>query len=127
MIRLNLTLCALAPLLLSAPQLAAAPSSDPSIPATQTFTLTDTKDLIEQGLHAEPVDYLGRKAIRLTRPGEDGDGLVLVKGSQFHDGTIEVDIATKITAPPGHRAPGFTGIAFRAAPDASSYELGEFS
>ena len=123
MIRFRLTLCALAVLLLAAPQLAAAPSSDPSIPATQTFTLTDTKDLIEQGLHAEPVDYLGRKAIRLTRPGEDGDGLVMLKGSQFHDGTIEVDIATKITAPPGQRMPGFTGIAFRATPGASSYEL----
>jgi hypothetical protein len=120
MIRLNLTLCAL---LLSAAQLPAAPVSDPNTPATQTFTLSDTKDLIEQGLHAEPVDYLGRKAIRLTRPGEDGAGLALLKGSQFHDGTIEVDIATKITAPPGHRMPGFTGIAFRTAPDASSYEL----
>ena len=119
MIRLNLALCAL-PLLLAT---ASARGSDPNIPATQTFALTDTSSLVEQGLHAEPAEYLGRKAIRLTRPGEDGDGLVMLKGSQFHDGTIEVDIATKITAPPGRRAPGFTGIAFRAAPDASNYEL----
>lgn len=122
MIRLNVTLCALSALL-CAPLLIAAPARDANATATQTFALTDTKDLIEQGLHAEPTEYLGRKAIRLTRPGEDGDGLAMLKGSQFHDGTIEVDLATKITAPPGRRAPGFTGIAFRAASDASHYEL----
>ena len=112
-------------LLLSCQRLTAAParSADPNIPSTQTFALTDTKDLIEQNIHAESVEYLGRKAIRLTRPGEDGAGIALVKGSQLHDGTIEVDIATKVTAPPGTRAPGFSGIAFRTATDASSFEL----
>lgn len=119
----NLLLCALPLFLLSALRLAAAPARDPNVPGTQTFALTDTKDLIEQGLHAEPAEYLGRKAVRLTRPGEDGAGIVLLKGSQFQDGTIEVDIATKVTAPPGHRAPGFTGIAFRSTPDASHFEL----
>ncbi|HEV2576729.1 MAG TPA: hypothetical protein VGU25_05920 [Acidobacteriaceae bacterium] len=114
--------CAAA-VLLSVPPLRAAAPLSPDTPPTQTFGLTDTKDLIEQGLHAEPAEYLGRKAVRLTRPGEDGAGMVLLKGSQFHDGTIEVDLATKVTAPPGQRAPGFTGIAFRAAPDASHFEL----
>src|SRR5207249_5233207 len=38
-------------------------------------------------------------------------------------GTIEADIALKITTPPGVRMPGFVGIAFRARPDASRYEL----
>jgi hypothetical protein len=104
-------------------RLYAAPVRSVDTPPTQTFGLTDTKDLIEQGLHAEPAEYLGRKAVRLTRPGEDGAGLVLLKGSEFHDGTIEVDLATKVTAPPGRRAPGFTGIAFRAASDASHFEL----
>lgn len=121
--RMNLALCALPLFLYSAPPLTAAPARDPNVPATQTFALTDTKDLIEQGLHAEPAEYLGRKAVRLTRPGEDGAGIVLLKGSQLHDGTIEVDIATKVTAPAGRRAPGFTGIAFRSTPDASRYEL----
>lgn len=123
MIRPNLILCGLP--LLCAFQLTTVPAhaSDPSIPASQTFALTDTHDLIEQGLHAEATEYLGRKAVRLTRPGEDGAGIAILKGSQLRDGTIEVDIATKITAPPGQRMPGFTGIAFRTAPDGSSYEL----
>jgi hypothetical protein len=45
----------------------------------------------------------------------------------FQDGTIEGEIALKITAPPGapgaRRMPGFVGIAFRARPDASRYDL----
>src|SRR5689334_2142731 len=43
--------------------------------------------------------------------------------TDFQDGTIEADIALKITTPPGMRMPGFVGIAFRARPDASRYEL----
>jgi hypothetical protein len=122
-LRLCLPCCAI--LLLSTLGLhaAAPPASDAAVPATQTFALTDTKDLIEQGVHAEPAEYLGRKAVRLTRPGEDADGLALLKGSSFHDGTIEVDLAAKITAPPDRRGPGFLGIAFRASPDAARYEL----
>jgi hypothetical protein len=47
-----------------------------------------------------------------------------VKGTDFQDGTIEVDIAVKVTAvPPGARMPGFIGIPFRARADASHYEL----
>lgn len=34
-----------------------------------------------------------------------------------------MDIAVKITTPPGVRMPGFTGIAFRARPDGSHYDM----
>lgn len=90
-------------------------------PASQSFALTDTKDLTLQGGQAEAVEYRGRKAVRLTTPGEQG--FAFVNGTQFRDGTIEVDIATHITTPPGVRMPGFTGLAFRALPDASHYEM----
>jgi hypothetical protein len=111
-------------LLLSAVHAAGAQAvrnTDPAAPTSQTFALTDTKDLVEQGVKAEAVEYLGRRAVRLTTQGEDG--FAFVNGTQFHDGTIEMDIATKLTTPPGGRRPGFTGIAFRARPDASHYEL----
>src|SRR5205823_2206918 len=49
--------------------------------------------------------------------------LAFLKGAQIQDGTIECDIALKITTPPGVRMPGFVGVAFRARPDASHYEL----
>lgn len=90
-------------------------------PATQTFPLIDAKDLSPQGLKAEAMEYRGRKAIKLTAVGEAG--LAFLNGTQFRDGTIEVDIATKVLTPPGVRMPGFTGIAFRAGTDASHYEM----
>jgi hypothetical protein len=87
--------------------------------ATQTFALADTKDLMEAGVKAESVEYHGRKGVRLTTEGEEG--FAFLKGTDFHDGTIEVDIATKVTVT-GRRMPGFTGIAFRAQ-DPRHYEM----
>lgn len=88
----------------------------------QSFALTDTKDLTVTGAKAEVVDYKGRKAVRLLRqPG--GDGLAIVNGIQFRDGTIEADIAAKVMTPPGVRMPGFIGIAFRVHQNPSRYEL----
>jgi hypothetical protein len=71
---------------------------------------------------AEPVDYKGSKAVRLIND-SGKDGFALLRGVDFQDGTIEVDIALKITTPPGVRMPGFVGIAFRARAEASRYEL----
>ncbi len=94
----------------------------PATSEAQTFALSDTKDLVLLNLKADPVQYKGRKAVRLTKDTEK-DGFALLKGSDFQDGVIEADIALKITTPPGVRMPGFVGIAFRAQPDASRYEL----
>jgi hypothetical protein len=41
----------------------------------------------------------------------------------FEDGTIEADVALKVTTPAGIRNPGFIGIAFRCRSDARNYEL----
>ena len=93
----------------------------------QTFALGDTKDLVLINVKADSVEYKGRKAVRITKDKDtakgDFDGFALLKGTDFQDGTIEADIALKITTPPGVRMPGFVGIAFRARPDASHYEL----
>ena len=127
LIRISLA-CGITSLVLSTLHIATAQKTDAADtappPASQTFALTDTKDLVlEPGVKAEAVEYRGRKAVRLTREAVDEAALALVNGTQFRDGTIEVDIATKVTTPPGVRRPGFTGIAFRARPDASQYEL----
>ena len=99
-------------------------NTESAVPPSQTFALTDGKDLmLEPGVKAEAVEYRGRKAVRLTKDASDEPALALINGTHFRDGTIEVDIATKVNAPPGVRRPGFTGIAFRAGPVASHYEL----
>jgi hypothetical protein len=91
-------------------------------PATQTFPLTAVTALIPKNVDVKTVEYKGRKAVLvMSRP--EGDGFALLPDTDFQDGTIEADIALKITTPPGVRMPGFVGVAFRARPDASHYEL----
>jgi hypothetical protein len=117
---------AIALLFLFATQFAAAQeahSPAPVVATPQSFPLTDAKDLSPVGVKVESVEYKGRKAVRLIKPEGDQAGLAFLNGTQFRDGTIEVDIATKITTPPGVRMPGFTGIAFRVDPDAEHYDL----
>jgi hypothetical protein len=46
-----------------------------------------------------------------------------VSGTDFQDGTIEADVALKVTTPPGVRMPGFIGIGFRARSDASHFDM----
>lgn len=96
-------------------------------PGVRTVALSDTKDLELVNVKAEAVEYKGRKAVRITKEKNTGkadfDGFALLKGTDFQDGTIEADIALKITRPPAYRMPGFVGIAFRARPDASRFEL----
>jgi hypothetical protein len=77
---------------------------------------------VTQNVKVEAVEYQGRKAVRLTMDSA-GDGFAVLPGTDFQDGTIEADIALKVNAPPGATMPGFIGIAFRARPDASHYEL----
>ncbi|HEY6292147.1 MAG TPA: family 16 glycoside hydrolase [Terriglobia bacterium] len=94
----------------------------PCAPKVQAFALSDSKELVLHNVKADAAEYMGRKAVRLTKETEE-DGFALLPGTDFQDGTIEADIAVKITTPPGVRMPGFVGIAFRARPDASRYEL----
>lgn len=97
-------------------------SSSVASPAQQNFSLADTSVLSVVGGKAEPVEYLGRKAVRLTTQA-DSDIFAYVNGSSIQDGIIDVDIAVKITTPPGVRMPGFTGLAFRARPSGSQYDM----
>jgi hypothetical protein len=91
--------------------------------AEQSFVLTDPNNLVTTGGKAEVVEYLGRKALRLTAAPSSEHVITLLKGVEIQDGTIEADIALKTTTPPGVRMPGFVGIGFRARADASHYEL----
>src|SRR5215469_13947420 len=98
------------------------PGFSHDVPASQTFPLADTKGLTERNVRLEAAEYKGRKAVRLIKE-PPGDGLAFLPSTDFQDGTIEADLAMKPTTPPGFRNPGFIGIAFRARPDGSHYEL----
>src|SRR6185369_13230098 len=59
--------------------------------------------------------YQGKTAVRVDALPDAGNGrsYAIVKGSKFHNGTIEVDLAGKPAASAGAAARGFIGIAFR--------------
>lgn len=71
------------------------------------------------------VDYKGKKAIALEMPKAPGNEktLALLKGIDFHNGTIEATISGQPKANSGEGARGFVGIAFRVAADTSKMEL----
>jgi len=94
----------------------------------QTFPLSGAQDLDARNVKLEPAEYKGRKAIRITLPGSPAPGprFTFVRGVDFADGTIEVDVAAKLTmtVPAGSPVPtAFIGIAFRTRTDANHYEL----
>ena len=109
--RVALVACVIASLLIGAPA------------GAQQFPLTDAKGLTVKDVTLEPVTALGRKAIRMTTAKDKEDGLAFVPGVDFQDGTIDVDVALKTTTPPGARMPGFIGVAFRARPDGSAFDM----
>lgn len=102
--------------------LTAAISFPQTAPRVQDFPLVDAKALTGQGVKVEAVEFKGRKAVCLTKESYD-EGYAIVNGTDFEDGTIEVELALKVTNSPIIGMPGFAGVAFRARPDASHYEL----
>ena len=92
----------------------------------QTFALDSAKGLQPKLVAVEPANYMGRKCIRVVPAGAGpqggGGGLVLIGGTEFHDGTIEVEVAGKPGAGAGGDARGFVGVAFRVQPGGEKYE-----
>jgi len=105
----------------------------PCVSAAQTFELDSTKGLQPHDVTVEAVTYYDRKGVRvmpaapadaeLTAPKNgEGGGIVVLPGTSFHNGTIEVDLAGKPRAGAPSDARGFVGVAFRVAADPSKYE-----
>jgi hypothetical protein len=64
---------------------------------------------------AEAANYNGKPAVRVDAlpDAANGASYAILKGSHFHNGTIEVELAGKPGANAGPGARGFVGIAFR--------------
>jgi len=73
------------------------------------------EQLETHGSSVTKATYLGKSAVRLDAlpNAADGESYAIVKGSRFHNGTIEVELAGKPAATAGPAARGFIGIAFR--------------
>jgi hypothetical protein len=72
--------------------------------------------LIPHMVKVESVDYLGKRAVKITEDGQvaNGEAYAIVKDAVFHDGAIEVELAGRpADAAAAGGARGFIGIAFR--------------
>jgi len=73
------------------------------------------EQLEARGVLVANATYQGKSAVRVDAlpSAENGESYAIVKGSRFHNGTIEVELAGKPAANAGPGARGFIGIAFR--------------
>lgn len=94
--------------------------------STRHFPLDSAKGLVPIGSKAEAVSYRGRRAVHLTPPAghenADEDMLAILTGPDFHDGTIEIEVAGAPRAGAPADVRGFIGIAFRVQEQGSKGE-----
>ena len=120
-------------LLAAAPGLTAVLLMPWACAAQQSFALNSTAGLQPRDVTVEAVTYSGRKAVRvlpalppdaeLAAPKNgEGGGIVVLPGTDFHDGIIEVELAGKPRSGAAPDARGFVGVAFRVAADPTKYE-----
>lgn len=81
------------------------------------------EQLEAHGVSVADTSYQGKTAVSIdTLPAvANGKSYAILKGSRFHNGTIEVDLAGKPAANAFADARGFIGIAFRMQGDHYEY------
>jgi hypothetical protein len=86
----------------------------------QSFPLETMEKLKPEGAEVKPALYRGVKGIYAT-PKDSENGLVMLDGVSFENGTIELEVSGAPGSQAGGGARGFVGIAFHVA-DAKRYE-----
>jgi hypothetical protein len=101
---------------------------------TESYRLDSLAGFKMNGVSAKPITYDGRHAVQVKYsglgpggyPGSDRPTFAFLPDVDFHNGTIEVDVAGTVASDAPKEAPfaprGFVGIAFRIAPDLSKFE-----
>ena len=90
-------------------------------PGSRHVAIEDGSGLEFVRVLPQPVTYKEQKALKLVGT-PNNDGIALVSGLEFTDGTIEVDIAGLPGPGASDTARGFVGIVFRSAPHATAME-----
>lgn len=89
-----------------------------SVAAAERTLSLSTADLEARGVRVESVEHKGRRATRLTEvPGNRGPVIAVVKGTDFKDGTLEIELAGQPAAGAPEGSRGFVGLAFRKTGD----------
>jgi 3-keto-disaccharide hydrolase len=92
---------------------------------TKLHSLESTNDLELLNVKAEPVEYMGKKGIEVTKADGEikGETLIIIPETDFKNGTISLELTGEPAADAAPQMRGFVGVAFRVNPsDYSSYE-----
>ena len=94
---------------------------------TKAIALDAFKDATARNVKAEPVTYRDQRALRVidamaAGTANDADRLLILSGTEFQDGMIEIELAGAPGAAAGEGARGFVGVAFHVSPDANRFE-----
>jgi hypothetical protein len=84
--------------------------------ALSTLAFAQTTDqLVPHLVKLESVDYRGKRGVRVVEDGsvQNGEAYAVVKNTEFHNGTIEVEVAGRPGANAAPDARGFVGVGFR--------------
>ena len=73
------------------------------------------EQVVAHKVKVESVEFKGKRAIKVVEDGQvpNGEAYAVVKGTPFHNGTIEVEMAGQPAKAAGEGARGFIGVAFR--------------
>ena len=99
--------------------------------ATTIYSLADADDLRPNGVAVAASEFQGRASVEVRMlndlSGGDSNTLAIVEGTDFQDGVIEFDVASRVNPDSWFFvrwiARGFVGIAFRTDADLSRFEL----
>ncbi len=94
---------------------------------TITYSLANTDGLRPNGVAVAAAEFKGRAAVEVSMlrdlAGPDSNTLALVEGTDFQDGVIEFDVASRVNPDSWFFvrwfARGFVGVAFRTSADLS--------
>lgn len=94
--------------------------------SARSVALDSPKDQKPRNVKAEPVQYKGRKALRVTDDAppnsSDDDRYLMLTATDFKNGVIEIELAGGTMPNASAAARGFVGITFRTATDGSKFE-----
>jgi hypothetical protein len=93
-------------------------------PTARVYPLSSTQGLDMKGTAVlSTAVYRGKPSVVVTEDLDPANGdTAVVKGADFHNGTIDFDVAGVLTANAPRGARSFVGIAFRGADDMGKYE-----
>lgn len=98
----------------------------PSLAAERVLPVERGSGLTLLGVTATPGSFAGRHSLDVRIPQDAPSGnspsLVVIDGTRFQNGTIELEVAGAPGAWARPDARGFIGVAFRVAPEGRQYE-----